>query len=233
MPPVVIAAGIATAGAVGATIVKAKAAKKAGRVQEAAAQASIEEQRRQFEVSQQLTTPRREAEDEAINALRGILGLDGEAPDFAGTPGFEFARDEALRAVERGAAARGGVVSGNTLAELQRRAAGLASQNFLSGFLDPIRQLALGGQQAVAGQQAVNVGFNVGQTEQQAGAARASGILGAGQAISGGLSNINQAIQGGFGNFLLQSLLSPQGGGALNLSPVPNLSIPRATVGGP
>jgi hypothetical protein len=212
MPPEVIGGAIAGVGAIASAVIGSKGAKKAAKIQAGGAEASIAEQRRQFDISLELGAPRREAENEALNALRGLLGLGGEAPDvsaFAETPGFQFTRDEALQAVERQAAARGGVVSGNTLAALQNRAAGLAGQNFLSSFLDPITQLATGGAGGQAGREAQQFGFNIGQTIQTGAAARASGILGSTGAITGGLSNLNQAIQGTISNVLLQKLLNP------------------------
>ena len=212
MPPVVIAGAIAGVGAIAGGVIGAGGAKKAARIQQEGVSESIAEQRRQFDVALELGAPRREAETEALNALRGLLGLGGEAPDvsaFAETPGFQFTRDEALQAVERQAAARGGVVSGNTLAALQNRAAGLAGQNFLSSFLNPITQLATGGAGLQAGQNALVLGQNIGQSIQSGAAARASGILGSTGAITGGLSNLNQAIQGTISNVLLQNLLVP------------------------
>lgn len=184
---------------------QAKAATQAGQLEFEAAQLSIDEQRRQFDKSLELTAPRREAENEALNALRGLLGLGGEAPDFAAferTPGFEFTRDEALQSVERNAAARGGLVSGNTLAALQDRAAGLAGQNFLSTFLNPIKDLALGGAGEAAGNQAVNLGINVGKTIESGASARASGLIGAADARAGGLANLNKTVQGTIENVL-------------------------------
>lgn len=217
-----IIAGSVIAGGTGllAAGKQAKAARRAGAAQEAAAQAGIEEQRRQFDIALGLGAPRREAEEAALGSLRGLLGLGGEAPDFAAfeeTPGFQFTREEALQATERGAAARGGLVSGGTLAALQNRAAGLAGQNFLQSFLQPTLQLATGGAGQFAGQQAIGLGQRVGAGLERAGAARASGILGAGQAQAQGLMNLNQAIQGGLGNFLLAGQLG--GGGTPGFNP--------------
>jgi len=194
----------------------ARASRRAGELGFEASEASIAEQRRQFDIAQELTAPRRAAEEEAINSLRGLLGLGGAPPDFsafAQTPGFQFTREEALRATERGAAARGGLVSGGTLAELQGRAAGLAGQNFLQSFLQPTLALATGGAAGQQAQNALNLGVNVGGTLERGAAARASGITGAAQAQAGGLAALNQAIQGGFSNFLLQGQLGGGGGG--------------------
>ena len=72
----------------------------------------VAEQRRQFDIGIGFGEPRREAETAALNELRNVLGLDGDRDfsAFEGGPGFAFARDEALQAVERSAAARGGLV---------------------------------------------------------------------------------------------------------------------------
>lgn len=78
----------------------------------------------------------REVRDTAAGQLQKLL-----SGEFDTTPGYEFTRDEALRASARGASARGANVSGNVLAELQNRAAGLASTEYntilqnLSGLL--------------------------------------------------------------------------------------------------
>lgn len=205
---------VAGGGAIIAGGIQSKAAKKAGSAQERAALAGIEEERRQFDIGLELGAPRREAETEALASLRSLLGLGGEAPDFTAfeqAPGFQFTRDEALQAVERSAAARGGFAGGGTFAALQNRAAGLAGQNFLQNFLQPTLQLATGGAGLQAGQQAINLGVNVAGGLERAGAARASGIAGAGGARAGALGNLNQAIQGGLGNFLLFNQLGRGG----------------------
>lgn len=194
----------------GGAVVGAGITAKSGRQQTAAIGQSekraIEEQRRQFDISQQLTEPRREAENAALAQLSNILGLGGGQADLSGLqiPGQQFAIDEASRAIERSASARGGLVSGNTLAALQERALGITNQNFLSNFLNPLQNLALGGAGAQAGQNALNLGVNVGNLQQQGGANRANII---GQTGSG----INSAIQGGLSNFLLLNALG--GGG--------------------
>jgi len=214
---------------------QAGAQREAGRLQQEAAFASIEEQRRQFDVATELTQPRREAENEALNALRGLLGIGGEAPDIdlQGLPGFQFARDEALQATERSAAGRSGAVSGNVLAALQNRAGGVASQFFGQQVLNPLQNLALGGAAAQQGQNALQFGANIGRTGQQGAAARASGITGAAGAFGQGLAGINQAVQGGIGNaLLLKFLQQPQPAGTptpafsgLTTGPFPTLQL--------
>lgn len=55
--------------------------------------------------------------------------LQGEE-DFTADPGYQFRVDEDARATERAAAARGGNISGNVLAELGNRRQQLASQEY-------------------------------------------------------------------------------------------------------
>lgn len=181
------------------------AAKKQGKALKKSTDAAIEEQRRQFDIAQELTAPRREAEDAALNELRNLLGIGTGEPDFTAfeeSPGFQFTRDEALQAVERSAAARGGLASGNTFAALEDRAAGLASQNFLTNFLNPLQNLALGGSGEDAARRATSLGVNVGNLDVRAGENRAS-------SIGAQFGAINTAVQGGLSNFLLQQQLKP------------------------
>lgn len=205
MPPVaVVAAGAIIGGglALGSGINKASKARKAGALQQQVAEQAASGQEEAFQQSLGFTAPRREAENEALNALRGILGLGGEAPDFQGTPGFQFALDRSQQAIERSAAARGGLQGGGTLNALQQNAIGLANQNFLSGFQNPIQNLALGNANFLAGQQGLQTAQIAGQQRIGGAAARASGINQAAGAFGQGLSGLNAAIQGGFSNFL-------------------------------
>jgi hypothetical protein len=175
---------------------------QSGAIEQGAA-ASIAEQRRQFDIAQQFNAPRIAAEDAAREQLMNVLGLGSQPFDFSSVniPGQQFAIDESQRAVERSAAARGGLVSGNTLAELQNRALGITNQNFTSNFLNPLVGLASGGAGQTAGQQALQLGVNVGNTQQNL-ATNRSNIIG--QQFSG----VNQAVQGGLSNYLLNQQLN-------------------------
>ena len=69
----------------------------------------------------------------ANNALNYEMGLGGMPTGYRGfqeTPGYEFMRGEATRAVDGSAAARGGLFSGATLAEMNRVGTGLADQEY-------------------------------------------------------------------------------------------------------
>lgn len=197
-------AAIIGSAALGAGASYLSSSKQSGTIQDAS-DASIAEQRRQFDTMLDLTAPRRDAENEALNSLRAALGIDG-TPDYSqfyNTPGYQFTRDEALQATERQASATGGLRSGNTLTALQDRVAGLASQNYLSSYLNPLLGVATGNANANAGQNAVNLGVNVGNTLTNAGANRAS-------AIGAGYQGVNSAIQGGLSNYLFSTMVGPQ-----------------------
>ena len=99
----------------------------------------------------------------AVSTYLGALGVRGpEAATaarsaFNTSPGYDFARDEALKAIERSQAGRSMLLSGNTLEALQNRAVGLANQEYgswldrLGGFVAPEYNAALTSAQGQAG----------------------------------------------------------------------------------
>ncbi len=120
---------------------------------------------------------------------------------FFESPDYQFTRSEALKGTERSAAARHGLLSGRAAIELQRRAGGLASQQY-SSFVDRLMQQAgLGstgiGASAAAG---ANAASNIGNAYMNAGNARANAYLQQGQTV-------NNALQGTASNLLLMKYL--------------------------
>jgi hypothetical protein len=77
--------------------------------------------------------PYADAGRKGTNAYADALGLNGAdaaaaaRDNFTKSAGYDFARDEAMQAVERSASAAGYLGSGNLATALQDRAAGLAS----------------------------------------------------------------------------------------------------------
>lgn len=138
--------------------------------------ASIAEQRRQFDLTREDTAPYREAGVNALRTLEGELqrpgdtlprySYGGEQPEFAGgdrfqfdlegDPGYQFARDEAIKETNRQMAAGGKYGSGNRLAEIADRVTGVASQYADQAFR---RQLAASGENYGRGVQ--EYGFDV------------------------------------------------------------------------
>lgn len=119
---------------------------------------------------------------------------------FQTSPGYQFRVDEATKAIERSAAARGGLRSGATMDALQRRVQGVASDEYET-YANRLAALAGVGQtatnatsaagQAYAGQQT--------QTNMAAGQARASAYANTGSAINGGVQNLTSAYLYGQG----------------------------------
>lgn len=126
---------------------------------------------------------------------------------FETSPGYRFRVDEATKAIERSAAARGNLRSGATMDAIQRRVQGVASDEY-ENYANRLAALAGVGQtatnatsaagQAYAGQQS--------QTNMAAGNARASAYANTGNAINQGVQNVASAYlygkgYGGSGGF--------------------------------
>jgi hypothetical protein len=218
MPPAVIAAGVGAVGSIGGGLIASSGAKKASRAQLQAAQSAEQTQREMFERQVQLQEPFRQAGMTAQDQIMQLLGIGGDASaegygsmarpfgqtDFEADPGYAFRQAEGMRALERSAAARGNLLSGNTLKGIQRFGQDLASQEYQNAFnrfqveraarLNPLQSLMGAGQSAAnvmtgaTGQAAQNIG----QMQLGAGQARASGYVGQANALAGALGQIGQ-----------------------------------------
>lgn len=131
----------------------------------------------------------------------GPMGMDV----FFESPDFRFNLAEGQKAIDRSAAARGGLLSGRAVREGTRYASGQASREF-SGFVDRLMQQAGLGSTGIAASAnaGANATGNITQAIMNAGNARASGYLNTGQAI-------NNAGQGAASNYLLYRYLAPGG----------------------
>jgi len=125
-----------------------------------------------------------------------VLTRQYGAGDLEMDPGYQFRLGEGMKALERSAAARGGLLSGSALRGTQRFGQELASQEYMNAFnraqaqlgtrLGTLGSLYGGGQasaQQIAGQ-AGQMGSNIGNLMMQGGQARASGYLGQANALS-------------------------------------------------
>ena len=117
-------------------------------------------------------------------------------------PGYQFRMDQGQKAIERSAAARGGLFSGGTGKALQQYSQGLASQEYGNAF-NRLASLAGIGQSANSQQVALNQnqGATLADLAGQGGNARASGYIGAQNALNQGTGNLiklGTMIAGGF-----------------------------------
>jgi len=226
-------------------------ANKAAKAQKSAANQAADTQMAMFNRQVELQEPFRQGGLTAQNRLLTLLGLEGgetgtpdygryakdfTMADYQADPGYGFRLDEGMKALERSAAARGGLLSGATLRGTQRFGQDLASQEYQNAFnryqvnranqLNPLQSLYGAGQTsantltAAAGQ----TGQGVAGAQMAGGQARASGYLGMANALTGALNT-------GAGLYVQQPLYAALGrtlGGAPNY----NL-ISGANVGGP
>jgi len=161
--------------------------------------------------------------DVGVNALPELVnaskytnfGMD----QFNADPGYAFRLKEGQKALERSAAARGGLLSGGTGKALQQFGQESSSQEFMNAFnryqienqakLNPLQSLTGMGQttantlgaagQTYAGNSANiagNMATNVGNQITNSAAARASGYVGSTNALTGGLNTYLNYRQG-------------------------------------
>lgn len=182
--------GTLISGALGAS-----SSRSAARAQERATQAGIDEQRRQFDLSRQDLMPWLESGRAGLNDLNALAA--GDMSRFYTDPGYNFARTEGMRGIERSAAARGGATGGNALRALSQFNQGLASQQFGDFYNRTAARAGVGqttaNNLAALGQNSAN---SIRGLLQAGGDARASGIMGQANSITG-------ALNSGLNNYLL------------------------------
>ena len=191
----------------------ARGASKAAKAQRQAADQAAQVQRETFERQVELQEPFRQAGITSQNELMRLLGIGGDVSaadygmltrgyrpeDLQMDPGYAFRLSEGQKALERSAAARGGLLSGSMLKGAQRFGQEMGSQEYMNAFnraqaqlgtrLGTLGSLYGAGQasaQQIAGQ-AGQMGANVGNLMNQSAQARASGYMGQANALSNAL----------------------------------------------
>jgi hypothetical protein len=247
MPNPLVAVAVAKAGG---SVLKAsnskKAAKKAAETEAAGQEKALALQKEMFDKQVALQEPFRQAGVTSTNELMRQMGLGGDAAsqgygnmlrdfgasDFQADPGYAFRLSEGLKALDRTAAMRGKMISGQALkaaSDFSGKQASAEYQNAYNRYNQNrgLRYDMLSGQQNV-GANAVNAlgesgrnYANVGGTNLVGAAnARASQyapIANANNALIGNLTSFGTDLLGGFGGF-------GSGSGASNQSPVPSSS---------
>jgi len=210
------------AAVVGSALIGSRSSSRAAETQAAAAEQAGEQQRAIFERQVELSAPYRAAGEVALNKLVPLateytpFGM----AQFQADPGYAFRLSEGQKALERSAAARGGLLSGATGKALTRFGQEMGSQEYTNAFnryqaerqarLNPLQSLAGVGQtstQQLAGQ-AGQLGAGLAESIGAAGQARASGYMGMANAIGGGLNQYLNYSQNQAQNQLLQQALN-------------------------
>ena len=206
----------------GSALLGASASKSAANTQAASADRSLDLQREMFNKQLELQQPYQEAGVNALNRMRSgdVMGMMD--------PSYQFRLGEGMKALDRQAAARGGLISGGALKAAQRYGQEFASNEFGNAYnrlasMAGLGQTATGAQSSAAGQ----FGANAGNLMTGAGAARASGYVGGANALTSGLGQYMNYTQ----SQNLMNRLLPQTGGsptAMPYSPLYQSQIPGA-----
>lgn len=199
---------------VGSSLIGANAAGSAASTQADATNRASDLQYKQWRESVDLQKPWLTAGETALNRLSAGLAPGGEfATPFSKTnwqtdPGYQFRLGEGLKALDRQAAARGGLISGAALKAATRYGQDYGSGEYQNAFnryyqerqnmLSPLQSLAGVGQTSAQqiGTSGERMASNVGDMMTSGAAARASGYVGTANALTGGLNTYLNYQQG-------------------------------------
>ena len=219
----------------GSSVVGASASRSAAKTQAGAADRAAELQAEQFQQTREDQAPYRQA---GYNALAEMQRTAGNVPGaFSFTnqamyqdPGYGFRLSEGQKALDRQAAARGGLISGGALKAATRFGQDMGSQEYQSAYnraltgynTDVSRENQLYNRQAamagigqtatnLVGQAGQNYATSAGNLMTGAGAAQAAGQVGMANAFTGGLGTYLNYNQNQAQNSLLQQVLQNRG----------------------
>lgn len=206
----------------GSSLLGANSAKEAAQIQADSARQANELAYKMYQEQKGLQEPYRAAGVTAQNRLMDVLGLSGNTgaadygianknftpSDLTTDPSYQFRLGEGLKALDRQAAMRGGLISGGAIKAAQEYGQQSASQEYQNAFnryqtnrsnlLQPLGSLVNSGQNAAAntGAAAGNYSTTASNNLTSAGAAQAAGGVDASNALTGGLNTYLKYTQG-------------------------------------
>jgi hypothetical protein len=209
-------------------------ASKAASAQQAAAAQSAALQKEMFDKQVALQEPFRQGGITAQNQLMSLLGIGGDTSaagygsaaqsfgmdQFNADPGYAFRLSEGQKALERSAAARGGLLSGAAMKGAETFGQNMGSQEYQNAFnryqtersarLNPLQSLMGSGQTAAntLTSAAGSLGQGLGQAAAASGGAQASGYMNQTNALT-------NALSGGANNYMMYNLLGQGTGGGM------------------
>jgi hypothetical protein len=228
---------------VGSSLIGANAAGQAASTQANAANRAADLQYKQY---QEDVARQKPFYDVGVNALPELVAASKYTPfgmqQFQQDPGYGFRLKEGQQALDRSAAARGGLISGGALKAATRYGQEMGSQEYTNAFnrYQAERQARLGPLQAMTGMGQTtaqqigaagqNMAGNVGEAYQGAANARASGYVGGANALTSGLGTYLNYSQG---QNMMGALRGGGGGGGIPLGPsyMPSSSYPTNASG--
>jgi hypothetical protein len=212
---------------VGPASKQAEAVQSAAETGAGASRYAAEVQRQMFERQVALQEPWRQAGAEALNKLIPIASeyTPFGMQQFQQDPGYGFRLSEGMKALERSAAARGGLMSGAQMKGIQRFGQNLASEEYQNAFaryqrerearLNPLQSLAGVGQTSAQtlGSQAGDYGTRMANIALQGGATAGAAQLAAGNVRASQYGGYGQALGTALGNQNVQNYFSNLFGG--------------------
>lgn len=220
MPWAVAGAAIGAAGSIAGGAMQSGAAGKAGKQAQRNLEMALPQIQENYNTSIHAYQPWLTGGQAGLGATSDLLGLNGQdaataaMQRFQTSPGYQWALDQGLRAVDAGAAAKGMLRSGATLKAEQQFGQGLADQEF-GNYYNRLFGLSNQGLNAAGGiaSAANNLSAALeGNAQSQAGVNLAQG--GAQSSIYGNMaSGLNNSVNSLFSNKDFTSWLGGGGGG--------------------
>lgn len=202
MPAAAIVGGSLIGGAM-----SSRAARKGAKAQANAANQATAAELQMFNQSRADQMPWLTQGKNSLQQLAGLMAPGKQLTrnfsmaDFRADPGYQFRLREGMRGVENSAAARGGLLSGNTLKALANYNQQAASNEYMNSYnrfnndqsnlYNRLAGLANTGQTTANSLSALgsNTAQSIGNNMQNAGQARASGYAGQANALNGLINN--------------------------------------------
>jgi hypothetical protein len=194
---------------------QADAATRAAEAQAGASRYAADLQQQQYRENVQRQQPFYQA---GVNALPELVQASRYTPfgmdQFTADPGYGFRLSEGQKALDRSAAARGGLISGGALKAATRFGQDMGSQEYTNAFnryqterqarLGPLQSLTGMGQSTAntIGAAGQNMASNVGNYGMQGANATGEGYMGAANARASGYMGGYNAINSGLSNYL-------------------------------
>lgn len=198
---------------VGGAVIGGIASNSAADTQADAANHASDVSQAQFEQNRTDMAPWRAAGETALGQMTtgtadgGEFNRDFSLADFQKDPGYQFRMDQGQSALERSAAARGGLMNGGTLKALDRYGQDYASGEYNNAYnrfnndrtqrFNRLASIAGTGQTATrdVANQGTALATQLGNNTMQAANARASGYVGGANAVSSGLQSLGNWYQ--------------------------------------
>jgi len=207
-----VATAIAGAAIIGGTISYINSS-NANDAQQQAAQSANQTQTNEFNEQMSAQAPWRFAGQRALSEMADpYFQQTFNMSDFQQDPGYQFDLQQGQQAIERSAAARGGLASGGMMKDMANYTQGMASNEYQNAYNrfnnDQTQRFNRLASQAQIGQtangQAAQVGMNTANNISAntigAGNAAAASQIAQGNIVGGGTSNLG----GSMGNYLMQ-----------------------------